>query len=413
MSISDNFENIINGTDEGIKGDLFERIHKTRKEMSPEDYKEKTDNTAALGDLMTHIEMMKQGVEVWKTGFTGLDKALGGGFYGDQLIFLGAVSSLGKTSFALQIATNIAESGKDVLIFSLEMSKKQLNAKIISRYTYTQKAPEKYRLTTRDILNGRVGDLMLGQPNDEQSQVFKDAFNAAGKIADRVRIFVGKNDIDVDKIREAVDTHIKAMKNKPFVVVDYLQILQASENARTAEKRLLTDYDVTQLKTIARDFDIPILAISAFNRTSYLEPVSTSSFRESSGIEYSSDVLLALQFQGTDYQKHYFTTKSNKKKKVYESEKIHKSRVRDLLDEIKQKKKNGEPLPIELKALKTRDDAGGDVYFHFLPAYNYFEEQDKSSYKCDMSEWVDIGDEETPFSSTDALSKKYNGGEVV
>jgi len=378
----------------GSTNDIFE------KEMTAEEYNKKTDNTAALGDLITHIELMKQGVEVWKTGFPKLDKALGGGFHADELIFLGAVSSLGKTNFALQIATNIAENGKDVLIFSLEMSKNALNARTISRYTHIQTVgtdKEKYRLKTRDILNGEVGDLMQGQPLDTQSQVFREAFNAAGRIADRVRIFIGESDVDVDTIKKAVASHIKTTGNKPFVIVDYLQILQASENAKTSEKRLLTDYDVTQLKVIARDFGIPVLAISAFNRASYLEPVSTSSFRESSGIEYSSDVLLALQFQGMDYQKHYFTTNGGKRRLVYESEKIHKSRVRDLWDKIQKDKRDGLALPIELKALKTREDAGDNVYFSFLPAYSYYEEQEKSSYKYDPSEWEDVDESETPF----------------
>lgn len=91
--------------------------------------------------------------------------------------------------------------------------------------------------------------------------------------------------------------------------------MQPSSEANTTDKRLLTDYDVTRLKVLSRDFHIPVLVISAFNRTSYLEPVSMGSFRESSGIEYSSDILLAMQYDGMDYQKHWYTNKDNGKKK--------------------------------------------------------------------------------------------------
>ena len=67
------------------------------------------------------------------TGIKTLDEALEGGFYKKNLVILGAISSLGKTTLALQIGDNIARGGNDVLIFSLEMSKEELIAKSLSR----------------------------------------------------------------------------------------------------------------------------------------------------------------------------------------------------------------------------------------------------------------------------------------
>lgn len=368
------------------------------EELSPEEqaetlkaYQELTDNKTALDDLQADIDARRQGYgEVWATGFTELDKKLDGGLMGEQLIFLGAISSLGKTSFALQIATQIAEQGKDVLIFSLEMSKNELNAKTISRYTYQltekDKLSQKYRLTTRDILSGKIGNIVFGEPQDEQGKVYAAALDATKKIAGNTRIFVGENDVDVDKVREIVDVHIRATNKRPFVVLDYLQILQPSDEAKTTDKRLLTDYDVTRLKVLSRDFHIPVLVISAFNRTSYLEPVSMGSFRESSGIEYSSDILLAMQYDGMDYQKHWFTTQTGKKKKVFESSQDHNTRVRELLDKMDRDGATGSALPIELKVLKNRNGSKGSLYFDFLPAYNYYGEKGKSSYVYEYDE---------------------------
>ena len=368
------------------------------EDLSPEEqaetikaYQELTDNKSALESLQADIDARRQGYgEVWRTGFSELDKKLDGGLMGEQLIFLGAISSLGKTSYALQIATQIAEQGKDVLIFSLEMSKNELNAKTISRYTYqlTQKDQykQKYRLTTRDILSGRVGGVAFGQGTDAQGELFIEALEATKKIAGNTRIFVGENDVDVDKVREVVDVHIRATNKRPFVILDYLQILQASDEAKTTDKRLLTDYDVTRLKVLSRDFHIPVLVISAFNRTSYLEPVSMGSFRESSGIEYSSDILLAMQYDGMDYQKHWFTTQTGKKKKVFESSQDHNTRVRELLDKMDRDGANGLPLPIELKILKNRNGSKGSLFYDFLPAYNYYSEKTTSSYVYEYDE---------------------------
>ncbi len=386
------------------------------EDLSPEEqsetlkaYHELTDNKSALEDLQADIDARRQGYgEVWATGYNELDKKLDGGLMGEQLIFLGAISSLGKTSFALQIATQIAEQKKDVLIFSLEMSKNELNAKTISRYTYIQTQGkkleqtrrQKYRLTTRDILSGRVGGVTFGQATDEQGEVYLQALEATQKLSENTRIFVGESDVDVDKVREIVDIHIRATNKRPFVILDYLQILQPSEEARTTDKRLLTDYDVTRLKVLSRDFHIPVLVISAFNRTSYLEPVSMGSFRESSGIEYSSDILLAMQYDGMDYQKHWFTTQSGNKKKVYESTQDHNTRVRELLDKMSTDGAEGKPLPIELKILKNRNGSKGSLYFDFLPAYNYYEEKATSSYVYEYDE----DDAESIFSSSVASS---------
>lgn len=351
-----------------------------RDKYFQDEYLYRTDNERALSDLLGMIRTKQQGnEEIWATGFDSLDDALDGGFMEGELISLGAISSLGKTSLGLQIATNIAEAGRDVLIFSLEMSKNELNAKTISRYTHIltmgDKSRQPLRLNTMDIMRGRVGELVFDQAMDDKARLFMEAYEAAKRIASRTRLFIGDNDINVDKVRGAVEYHIKATGNRPFVVLDYLQILRPSENADTKDKRLLTDYDITTLKTIARDFKIPVLTISAFNRTSYLEPVSMSSFRESSGIEYSSDIVLAMQYQGMDYEKPY-TKKGDKIKRYYESKQRHDNRVRDIFAQAEQEPRPGEDkrIPIELKMLKRRLSPKKSLRFTFIPAYNYFEE---------------------------------------
>ena len=382
-----------------------------------EDYNKLTDNFSALDRLQETIIARQQGIpEVWKTGFPLLDSNLDGGLIGEQLIFLGAISSLGKTSFALQIATQIAEQGQDVLIFSLEMSQEELNAKNISRYTHIHtkhdKSLQSLRLTTRDILNGKVGNIAFGQAVDPQGKVFMKAFDSVKAISEHIRIFTGNADVSIEAVKEAVDAHVKGTNKKPFVVLDYLQILQPSEEANTYDKRILTDYDVTRLKVLSRDYHIPVLVISAFNRNSYLDPVSMGSFRESSGIEYSSDILLAMQYKGMEYKKNKYYTekdtngnvrrKSDGKpvvKKGYENKTEHDFRVRDLLDRMDKWGKLGKPLPIELKILKNRNGAKGSIYYDFLPAYNYFWESDNQGKDDDghALEWDStIGDDTNP-----------------
>ena len=373
----------------------FEKMNQERQDEAIKSYLENTDNGKALDELQAYINSRRRGHgDMWQTGFKELDEKLDGGFLGEQLIFIGAVSSLGKTSYAMQMASQIAEQGKDVLIFSLEMSRKELNAKAISRYTHIitntidpitgepiYNRRQEYRLTTRDVLNANVGNIAFGEGLDERGNLYSEAFEAVRKTEDNTRIYIGERNVSVDKVREVVDLHIKATKRKPFVIVDYLQILQASNEAKTSDKRLLTDYDVTSLKVLSRDYHIPVLVISAFNRISYLEPVSMGSFRESSGIEYSSDILLGMQYQGMDYQKHKYKNDTGELVEVYESTQDHDMRVRELLDKMADDGANGLELPIEIKILKNRNGAKGTLFYHFLPRFNFFRETDCSSYQ--------------------------------
>lgn len=358
------------------------------REYSSIRYLKLSDQKTALESLKAQIETAQQGyLDVWKTGFKLLDEKLDGGFLGGNLILMGAISSLGKTTFALQIADQIAAQGKDVLIFSLEMSKNELNAKSISRNTFnlttsytfdgkgnqTDKLVEKkraeYRLTMSDILRGRVGAL-----GDNKRKLFEEAFKETQKLSEHIFI-IRDNEMDSNKIADTIQAHIDVRQQKPFVIIDYLQILKAREEARTNDKRLLTDDDVNRLKDIAVKKDLPIFVISSFNRNSYLEPVSMSSFKESGTIEFSSDTLIGLQYSGMQYQKHWYRKKGGKAKQVYESKLEHDTRVRQLAEAMDKDGANGLFLPIDVVLLKNRGVSKGKLLFEFCPKYNIFREK--------------------------------------
>jgi replicative DNA helicase len=135
------------------------------------------------------------------------------------------------------------------------------------------------------------------------------------------------------------------MGKAPVVLVDYLQIL-APHNEKATDKQN-TDKAVLELKRISRDYKIPIIAISSFNRENYRMEVTMQAFKESGAIEYSSDVLLGLQLYGVG------STGFN-------------------VDE--ERKKN--PREVELKILKNRNGkVGGEILFEYYPQFNYFIEK--------------------------------------
>ena len=143
----------------------------------------------------------------------------------------------------------------------------------------------------------------------------------------------------------------------PVVVIDYLQILAPFDLKMTDKQNV--DKNITELKRLSRDFDIPILGISSFNRENYNAPVSMASFKESGAIEYSSDVLIGLQYQGWDYEEG-------------EAETLRIKRLRRLKKDLWQKAKDLSSQDIQLKILKNRNGIKSELFFDFFPAFNYF-----------------------------------------
>ena len=290
------------------------------------------------------------------TGIKQLDEALEGGFYKKNLVILGAISSLGKTTLALQIGDNIARKGNDVLIFSLEMSKEELIAKSLSRNMFLKAYNKRYTalaLTTREILKGiGLNENLLN--NKDRIEIYKEAYeDYKENIASNIYITECNDNIDINinTINDKIKNHIAITGNNPFVIIDYLQIIQNQEKGLT-DKQVI-DKIVTSLKRIARDNNITILLISAFNRASYNQESNLASFRDSSTIEYTSDVLISLQHEKLDGV-------TDDKKKVNTNQEQQK-----------------DERNLTLKILKNRNGRITDVKnITFYAKYNYMDFKD-------------------------------------
>ena len=278
------------------------------------------------------------------TWFKELDAALGGGLY-EGLYVIGALSSLGKTTFTLQIADQIAQQGYDVLFISLEMARTELMAKSISRLTYM--FDEAHAKTARGITDGKryfADEDGYGGYSDEEKQHIKNCVMEYEKYAQHLYFMEGIGTISANDVRQMVEKHKRITGKAPVVMVDYLQLL-APNNPRATDKQT-ADQSVMILKQISRDYKVPVIAISSLNRNSYKDPIEMKSFKESGGIEYSSDVLIGLQPTGigeSDFD----------------------------VDEYKRR----DPRGVDVVILKNRNGSTGEkVTFEYKPAYNHFEE---------------------------------------
>lgn len=310
-----------------------------------------------LNDYMKELLKSREGKAI-STGFEALDGLLDDGLY-PGLYFIGAISSLGKTTLALQIADNIAKGGHGVLIFSLEMSTYELMAKTISReslmLSLSGSGRRENALSTRGILRAS----WYGNPDQEGHilSVIDDYSEWGGNLT----IIEGIGDVGVTEIKSYVEAYMKEHDgNAPVVVIDYLQIL-APYNDRYTDKQNV-DKNVLELKRLSRDYQLPVIGISSFNRENYNAPVSMASFKESGAIEYSSDVLIGLQVDGIE-------------RAPSEKDSEYKERIQRLLETVDACKRRGEPIAIEAKILKHRNGIPGSVHFEFYSRYNLFRER--------------------------------------
>ena len=323
-----------------------EQAEQAQLEAQAEATKEEYLKTSAANTIQDFLDGITASVNTpaISTGFNNLDEILDGGLY-EGLYILGAISSLGKTTLALQLADNLAQHGQDVLIFSLEMARHELIAKSISRLTYLLADNKAYAKTVRGITAGA----RYANYNQQEKGLINRSIAKYKEYAQHIYIHEGIGDIGVTKVREVVEQHIQITGNKPVVIIDYVQIL-APYDMRSTDKQN-TDKAVLELKRLSRDYKITVFGISSFNRDSYKAGgginngrVSMTDYKESGALEYSADVLLGLEFVGAG-NKDY--------------------------DEKAEKKKN--PREIRLVVLKNRNGkAWESANFEYFPLFNYY-----------------------------------------
>lgn len=308
------------------------------------------------------------------TGFSELDKELDGGLY-PGLYILGAISSLGKTTLLLQLADQIAASGRDVLYFSLEMAASELIGKSISRHTF--KLCEGNKANAKTARGITTASRYAGYSQTEKALI-NAAIAAYSAYAGHLYIYEGLGDLGVEQIKETVIEHIKLTGSTPIVVIDYLQIL-APYDMRASDKQN-TDKAVLELKRLSRDFKTTVIGISSFNRDNYSTEVNMAAFKESGAIEYGSDVLLALQPQGM--KPGYTATDQKDNAKLVKSCKAREERS------------------VEAVILKNRNGrTGGKVGFTYYALFNCFEQD--YGFTVGFSEIDDDG--ENPFTEDSGL----------
>jgi replicative DNA helicase len=289
----------------------------------------------SLGDLINlNIDKLEEqqgktgGLSGLSTGYANLNK-ITSGLQGSDLIILAARPSMGKTAFALNIARNVAlEERKPVAVFSLEMSNEQLSMRLLT---------SEARIDSNRLRTGFISQ------DDWQS-----ATDAAG-VLNEMPIFIDDTpNITVMEIRAKARKLYQQHNDIGLIIIDYLQLMKPPY--RTDRRDLEIAEISRSLKALAKELNIPIIALSQLNRM--LEQRADkrpmmSDLRESGALEQDADIV-AFIYRDEVYNKE----PDNPKKGT-----------------------------AEIIVSKNRNGAIGTAYMTFIGQYTRFEELAPESYQ--------------------------------
>ena len=272
---------------------------------------------------------------------------------GGALYVIGAAPGIGKTTYALQLADHIASTERPVLFFSLEMSQMELVSKSIART-----AREMFPSDQRDLKTSI--QIRKGEANNEKMDAAEEKY--VDECGYYMNIIQGDFYTNLDTIRATIEGFLKCdltdaygpEAKKPVVIIDYLQAIKESESSRAKDIRSATDEKTITLKQIARDCEIPVIAISSFNRSNYMKTIDFESFKESGGIEFTADVVIGLQFSIVD---------------DFDGKNVNSERAKLA------KEKEKPERDVSLKCVKNRYGVSSfDIKYKYYAAYDYFRE---------------------------------------
>ncbi len=218
-----------------------------------------------------------------RTGFTLLD-SITSGLNKSDLIIIAARPGMGKTSFAMNIATNVARrSEKEVVTFNLEMSKEQLATRILSTEALVD---------SNSLRNGRIS-----------SEDWVKLATSAGYLS-TLPLFI---DDTASMTVQQMKAKLRRTKNLGLVIIDYLQLMESTSRS---DNRVVVISEITrQLKVMAKELNVPVILLSQLSRAvesrTDKRPM-LSDLRESGSIEQDADIVLFL------YREAYYNKESQR-----------------------------------------------------------------------------------------------------
>lgn len=332
-----------------------------------------------IDDEETFFNTIKDFGEPISTGFKCLDGLLQGGLR-TGIYIINGTSGIGKSSFSLQLAENLASNNNPVLYYALEMSKEELISKVVSRNTFkkddTKELPNNVaddRTESIEILDGKY----IRENDIAKTELIKSAYTRfKNKVKDNLFIIDNLDSLDKDKLEQSITITKLKKGSYPIVIIDYLQFLGIMNQNDKQTPRDIIDNLIAKIKRLVVKYKLKVILLSSVARSQYEKVASLGSGKESGGIEYTGNVVMHIE---PDFIKTYI--KKKKQDSTTEYETIRQGAFIEHYNENK-----GRYIPIgfdgiDLKVLKARIGRKGTINLEFYGAYSHFEEMDNGNNK--------------------------------
>ena len=283
-----------------------------------------------------------------KSGFYNIDEYQ---IFNPGLYVVGATPAAGKTTFCWQLLDQFAKTDETCIFCSYEMSALELYSKTLAR-----------ELFLRDENSSLERDFFLNTSTFTAADIRKGAFSHNLEEL-MIELCTDKNlkGVNLLELRdESIDDLLRLLKpfctgkdKAPIVCLDYLQIVPPANDKQLLNDKAKIDDIVHKLKSFQRETNTTFFVISSFNRGNYSTQVSFESFKDSGNIEYTADVIWALQLNIVNHIKTGATVSDTRKK----------------FDDAKK----AQPREIQLKCLKNRHGQNYDCYFYYFSAHDFFQ----------------------------------------
>jgi len=309
---------LLNEAAAGNAAELVSELQRLSTELADETAEKQEASTlgSVLMDVYEQAERAAEtggrGVTGLATGYPDLDRMTTGLHPGEQII-VAARPGVGKTAFALNIATNAGKAGKSVIVFNLEMPAQQLAQRMLCAEANI------------DISRLRSGQLY---PDDWEKMT-----TAIGRLSELPVMIDDSAGLTVADIR-ARCRRVKRERGLDLVIVDYLQLLYGRRRRNDNREQEVADIS-RSLKQLAKELDVPVIALSQLSRSVEQRQDKRpmlSDLRESGAIEQDADIVAFL------YRDDYYDRDSEKK---------------NIIEIIIAKQRNGPVGTVELVFLKN------------------------------------------------------------
>ena len=235
-------------------------------------------------DRLTELSQSDSLIPGLSTGLRDLDTKING-LNNSDLILVAARPAMGKSAFALNLATNVAKKyKKTVAVFNLEMSREQLAMRLLASESFI----DMQKLATGKLSDEEWGKLCMASAALSQTDIRIDD-NPSVTVAD-------------------INAKCRRLDNLGLVVIDYLQLMQGSGYGKNSENRVTVVGEISRsLKIMAKELNIPVICLSQLSRAvesrTDKRPI-LSDLRESGAIEQDADVIMFL------YRDEYYNANS-------------------------------------------------------------------------------------------------------